>query len=701
MPLYRRKKFQPDTTAAPDHTLHLWILRILVPLGGQREFLRDRRFSENNICIALGLKAWPDDLDEDDDPESLLAALREHYRIAEEEWAEEPAGVTPLRTNITHLGGLVGLSPVDAQLLEFTVVLNNNSLLQEATTFLGDMTTERMCRVLSVILDLPEAALRAALSPQGILSRSGLLSVDRRGEIALRQKLDLLTGEFADLMSSPGIDPVRLLRGTVLTPEAPNLALTDFTHVQSSLDILRPYLRHVLATRQHGCNILLHGVPGTGKSQLTRVLAKDLGCALFEVSGEDADGDPITGESRLRAYRAAQYFFGQHHTMIVFDEAEDVFDDGSRLFARSSGAMPRKGWFNRMLEENLAPTLWLSNSILGLDPAVVRRFDMIIELPVPPRTQRIRILQDSCADLLGTAGITRLAECEYLAPAVVARAANVIRTIQGELTAPERAEALEHMIGSTLQAQGHQPLSHQGNDRLPRHYSLAYLQADADLQEVASGLRTAGAARLCLYGPPGTGKTAYGRWLARTLGRPLLVRRASDLMSAYVGENEQNIARTFREATRDKALLMIDEVDSFLLDRREAHAGWEARMANEMLTQMETFDGIFIASTNLMDGIDQAALRRFDLKIRFDCLLPEQAWRLFCQTCTELGLPPPEPALQYQIRALPQLTPGDFATVQRQHRFRPVRTPALLAAALAAECSLKETRGTAIGFVRT
>lgn len=77
----------------------------------------------------------------------------------------------------------------------------------------------------------------------------------------------------------------------------------------------------------------------------------------------------------------------------------------------------------------------------------------------------------------------------------------------------------------------------------------------------------------------------------------------------------KNIASAFSEAERDNAVLLIDEVDSFLRDRRDAKASWEVTQVNEMLTQMEQFQGVLIASTNLIEGFDQAALRRFDLKL--------------------------------------------------------------------------------------
>ncbi|HEX5360717.1 MAG TPA: ATP-binding protein, partial [Fluviicoccus sp.] len=205
---------------------------------------------------------------------------------------------------------------------------------------------------------------------------------------------------------------------------------------------------------------------------------------------------------------------------------------------------------------------------------------------------------------------------------------------------------------------------------------------------------------LCFYGPPGTGKTAYGRWLADRLEMPLLVRRASDLLGAYVGENEQRIAAAFREADQENAILLLDEVDSFLQDRRQARQSWEVTLVNEMLTQMESFSGIFIASTNRLDGLDQATLRRFDLKMKFGYLKPAQAWALFLRFCDSLGLAAPEPVLRGALERIAVLTPGDFATLRRQHRLRPLVSASQVLERLIEECDLKEDgRQRSIGFL--
>jgi len=677
--------------------IRLWLFRILVTLGRHREFLSSDGFYSDDLAEALGLAQWLDPALEDFDRVRVLAELRRLHQKAEKQ--SKKISMPPcLCGNVRRLSDLVGLSETDCRVLEFAVTIHNERLLDDTADWLGQLSSVKVINVLSVILDLSEQEIRASLSPQGILAQSGLVSIERRSIDTLRGKLNLLSDSFSDLMLSSEADPVSLLRGTVFCAGPAQLDLSDYSHIQPSLEILHPYLRHSITTGRRGVNIFLHGVPGTGKSQLARALAEALSLELFEIASEDADGDSLKGQYRLRAFRAAQSFFANRKALIAFDEVEDVFNDGSGFWGIKSTAQVRKAWINRMLEENPVPTLWLSNAIDGLDPAFIRRFDMVFEVPVPPIRQRMRILQENCGDLLDTRSISRMAEAESLAPAVVIRAASVVSSIKNDLSQTGAMEAFERLVSNTLEAQGHRTLIQNDPNQLPEIYDPAFIQANADLTSVAAGLVSSRCGRLCLYGPPGTGKTAYGRWIARQLDAPLQVKRASDLMSPFIGMAEKNIASAFRQAADDGALLMIDEVDSFLQDRRRAQRGWEVSEVNEMLTQMESFPGVFIASTNLMTGLDQAALRRFDLKVKFDYLRHEQAWELLERHCAQLGLAAPHHNLLARITRMDKLTPGDFSVLLRQHRFRPIESPSAMVSALEAECSLKEGAKTAIGF---
>ena len=679
--------------------IHLWLLRMLMPLGGHRDFISQSWCPNDMLAEVVGLGHLVDPDANEFKPTVLRSKLRQLHTAGERKLRNSVVP-TCLGINVARLSGLVGLSDVDCRVLEFAVLIHTERLLDDAGEYLGQLSSLKMIHALAVLLDLPEPEIRAALSPQGLLAKSGLLWVDRCGTSTLRGKLNLLSDNFADHIYSSEADPVGLLRDTVTPSAPPLLKMADYAHFGESLAVLRPYLRNSVATGRKGVNVFLHGSPGTGKSQLAKVLAHELGCELFEVASEDTDGDPVSGDRRLRAFRAAQSFLAQRSAIILFDEVEDVFNDGNNFSGRKSTAQTRKAWINRTLEENSVPTLWLSNSVEGLDPAFIRRFDMVFELPVPPKKQRERIIQEACSGMLDAASVASIAESESLAPAVVTKAASVVRTICNELGDAGAASAIELLIGSTLKAQGHKPIRRNDPNRLPESYDPVFIHADTDLTLVGAGLVQSKSGRLCLYGPPGTGKTAYGRWLAAQLKVPLLVKRASDLMSMWVGETEKNIARTFNQAEQEGALLLIDEVDSFLQDRRGAHSGWEVSLVNEMLTQMESFPGVFIASTNLMEGLDQAALRRFDLKVKFDFLKPAQACELLRRHCVQLSISAPQPEQEARLRHLSNLTPGDFTAVVRQHRFRPIRSSDALVDALEDECAMKEGAKAGIGFLQ-
>lgn len=694
----RNRSFSSPLLPETPAIVRLWMLRLLVPLGGHRSFISTHGFSNDSLAELLGLGDWIDTEHSEFSPSKVRAELRRLHQQVERtlKGAAMPAC---LRANVARLSTLVGLSANDCRVLEFAVLIQSERLLDEVADWLGDLSSVKVFHLLSVLLDMPLHDVRAALSAQGVLARSGVVAMERSGMNRLRGTLNLLSDNFADHIISSEADPVSLLQDTVTLSTPAQLGLGDYKHVQPSLNVLQPYLKHAISTGRKGVNIFLHGPPGTGKSQLAKALAAELGCELFEVASEDSDGDPVNGSRRLRAFRAAQSFFAQRRALILFDEVEDVFDDAETFMGGKSTAQRRKAWINRTLEENPVPALWLANSIQGMDPAFVRRFDMMFELPVPPKKQRKCIIHAECGDLLDAASISRLADAEELAPAVVARAASVGRAIAPDVGLPQAARAVELLVSNTLEAQGHKPLRKSHNTQLAEVYDASLVSANADLLQLTAGLVQSRAGRLCLFGPPGTGKTAYGQWLAGQLCAPLLIQRASDLMSMWVGGNEKNIAKAFKQAEQDGAVLMIDEIDSFLRDRRGADRSWEVSMVNEMLTQMEQFEGVFIASTNLMDGLDPAALRRFDLKVKFDYLQSPQATALLARYCKALNWPAPEAADMARLARLGSLTPGDFAAVLRQSRFRPLADVGSLIAALQAECALKQPLRPTIGFV--
>ena len=687
----RRRNSANNNTIYIDNTskeiVELWVLRILLPLNGHREFIDAMRgFSEDSIAYFLGLDKFIDDYDEKNKKE-IFQIMRN--RLQTLETSISPKFPKTLKRNIKKVMKLIDLNRVERDILIFTIYLKYYDLMDGATRTLNDLSTDRVVGVLSVLLDHKSSKVKAALSPQGKLAQSGLVTVDRDGSNSFLNKLDILSRDFADRMMNLNGEIEEVIRDSVRKCTAPELSVSDFGHLKSDMDLLIPHLNRAITEHQTGVNILFYGKPGTGKTELTKALAKELGTSIYEVSYADEDDEPISGDSRLKAYKVAQSFFSNNNVLLMFDEIEDVVSDNQFMSLFMPRKQNNKGWMNRILETNKIPAVWITNDIQSIDPAMIRRFDMSIEIPIPPKAKRKEIIQKDCADLLSEKSIDRISQNESIAPALVSRAAKVISNIDN--ATEDTDKAFENIINNTLKAQGYPKIQSITSEELPESYDPSYINTDTDLKALAKGIKEHPNARICLYGVPGTGKSAFGKWIAQYTDKPFVLKKGSDLISMWVGGTEKNIASAFKEAKDEGAVLVFDEVDSFLQDRRNAKNSWEVTQVNEMLVQMENFDGIFIATTNLMSGLDQASLRRFDMKLEFGYLKPKQAWRLFVEECKSLGIDVDDrDRLRKKMNALKQLAPGDFAAVRRQHRFRPLTSAEMFVERLSEEISVKE-----------
>ena len=669
--------------------VEFWVLKILVDLHGTQEFIDIMRgFSDDSIAYFLGLGDYVDEFEEKDKKE-IIAFLKE--RLSEIEAKASLSQPKILMKNISKVINLIDLNPVESDILIFTVYLKYYDLMDNATRLLDDLSTDRLITALSVLLEYKPSKIKKALSPQSKLARSGLVTIDRDSSASMNNKFDIISRDFADRMMNLDGDIEEMIRDSVRKCTPSQLSIDDFKHLSDDLGLLLPYLRQSMEARRKGVNILFYGEPGTGKTELTKAIAKELKTGIYEVSYADEDDEPISGDRRLKAYKVGQSFFANNNVLLMFDEIEDVIgnDDFMSFFAPKK--QNNKGWINRILENNQIPSVWITNDISSMDPALVRRFDMSIEIPIPPKAKRKEIIEKESGEILSKEAIERIAKNESVAPALVTRAAKVVKRIE---TVKDRDKAFENILNNTLKAQGYPKIPESMPESLPESYDPSYISTDVDLKALAEGIKQNPNARLCLYGVPGTGKSAFGKWIAQYTDKPFVLKKGSDLISMWVGGTEKNIANAFKEAKEEGAVLVFDEVDSFLQDRRNAQRSWEVTQVNEMLVQMENFDGIFIATTNLMEGLDQASLRRFDMKLEFGYLKSKQAWKLFVEECKSLEITIEEKEqIKNRVKSLTQLAPGDFAAVRRQNRFRPVKSAEMFLERLEEELSVKEGSG--------
>lgn len=576
--------------------------------------------------------------------------------------------------NIDMLARVLGLPPHERALLLFASLVKYKRDLRAVMVDCKVAHSQEAFQLLANLAGASTAEVAASLRPGSRLETLGLIepplpenSVTDLGDLMRisDRLLHVLLGDYAseaDMMA-------------VFTRPAPPtmLSQSDYPHVETDARYLTALLENASQQRAAGVNILLYGAPGTGKTELARVLARDAGCELYEVDCLDKDGNSLTGKDRYRSLQVSQAFLrGRPGAVLLFDEVEDVFPGPTRelmsLFGHEEprGSVNGKAWVNQTLEQNPVPVIWVSNSIRQIDPAYLRRFQFHLELKVPPPTVRESIIRKHLEGLeVSDAFMAKLAARKTLTPAQIDSAARFARLTQPAMEEP--AESLiERQLDHADQAMGLRPevQAH----RVVTEYKLDYLNLETrfSVERIIEALRARRRGTLCFYGPPGTGKTVLAEHIAAQLDMPLMIRRASDLMSKYVGETEQQIAAMFARAEEERALLLLDEADSFMQSRQGAVRNYEVSEVNEMLQGMERFDGIFVCTTNLFDRIDEAALRRFAFKIRFKPLVRAQREQMFIAEALGGKAEALKPVWREMLASLDMLTPGDFAVVKQQ-----------------------------------
>ncbi len=636
------------------------------------------------------------------DPAQLARSLTAIARRARK--ARTPAApALPTGSNLALFAQTIGLSDIERHVLSFALCCRDDDM-QEVLHDVRVRNPGAVPVLVAAATGIPAGSVEEALQPTGRLLTTGMLRILDDGSLDDRLVTDRRLGP---LLAANDLDATRIVDRFLPAAPPPTLATGDFEHLAPELELARTLLGAALTERRRGVNILLYGPTGTGKSELARLLASSLESSMLVAGREDEKGASPSADERLTSLLMGNRLVSGGRGLLLFDEMEDLFVSNpfASMFGGGQGrdsARMSKQWFNQLLETNAVPTIWISNSVRRVDPAFLRRFAYVVELPDFTAGQRRRawVRHLGGEDVLPRNDVEALAQRFEVNPAQIGGAVAASRLITGGK--PDRASleaVLEPAVKLSTGARSQRPAFE------PTRYLPEVVNTPVDLDALATQLAALGpgaksGTSLCLHGPPGTGKSEYVRYLAHRIGRPLLARRVSDIASKWVGDTEKNIARAFEQARRDGALLLFDEADSFLRDRRGAQRSWEVTQVNEFLQQMEEFTGVVACTTNLFKDLDQASLRRFTFKIPFDFLKPQQARQLFRATLRELGSAEvPDSDVEAQLARLTALTPGDFAAVRK--RFVTLATTPTAAAVLdelRREVDVKEAPPRRVGF---
>ena len=618
-------------------------------------------------------------------PQAIWSELRK--RLTDRNASDAHPKPDVLAQNVSLLADHVGLNTDERAIFELAVRAGRSGPVKSLCNSLVDDARIPVQDAITQLSGLPTTSVRHALAPTGRLLVSGLLQFDKPPLNGL--------GIFPSDRLLVALDPpshslADILGKLFAHAGAASVDWKDFEHLGVGRDFAYRLLYGAFERREKGVNILLHGVPGTGKTEFCKVLAERLGARLHAVGETDDDGDEPSRFERLQQLRLGQRLLSdQGNSIILFDEMEDLFPGMENgLFGLSLRRTGSKVHTNRLLENNPVPTLWTTNDISACDPAFLRRISFTLELRTPPVSVRSRIwekLAEHHEVPLPKELCLELAHSMEDAPALADSALRAARITRGGV---EDVKFAASAISRAVRG-GHTPLAAPSSVR----FEPELANADHDLTLIAERFVACGPTNtggLCLSGPPGTGKSAFARYLAERMQMLVLERRASDLLDRYVGGSERNIADAFAEARDTSAFLVFDEADSLLGARDGARHRWEISQVNEMLTWMESHPLPFACTTNLIEQLDPATARRFSLKIGFLPLSAQQR-----EACFRRFFKAEPPA---GLWALDQLTPGDFAVVAKRSKLLGISQPDAILVELRREQAAKPNTGNPIGF---
>ena len=481
-----------------------------------------------------------------------------------------------------------------------------------------------------------------------------------------------------------------------------------------------------------GLSILLYGAAGAGKTSFAVSLGAMLGKEVYFVAQGDRDSRraSYSASFRFAALAAAQRQLDPDKCLLVVDECDDMIEaNGQRgifgLFFQKDDGAETKGQLNTVIDENRHAVIWICNSQQNaIATSSRRRFDYSVLFDELLPETRVHIWEN-CLKQFGCEG--RLS-ADFIADVsrrykVNAGGISIAVRNAAALVAKAPEKSFEECASIFLRA--HCTLlgiRKSTDERLEpaRDYSLEGLNIKSGIRPerliqvcrnfLAAQANPAMAGRdrprmnLLLHGVPGSGKTEFVKYLAKSVGKKLNVKYASELLSEYVGGTEHLLAAAFAEAEKNDEILFIDEGDSMLSPRDSAHHSWEVTQVNTLLNEMENFNGIFIVSTNLIQRLDPAALRRFTFRIHFD-FLDDNGKETFYRTYFKhLKLPELTDTDREALHAIDRLTPSDYRNVRQQFFYlsgKERMSNAEIIEALKQEAHSRDSQGEYKGFGET
>lgn len=642
----------------------------------------------------------------------LLRDWLEHAATTLTAWQMEHPD--PVTARIAELRSLFSLSDPEIEALTLEIILANG--IWPSDDFRKPNSFQKVT-LHSKLLNMKESEYLRLIDSKSKLRRLGCL--DHAGAFNT-DLLHFLSGMDSDPLAS------RFYKRNEVAP----LPWTFFGSLAENDGAL---LKQMVASRDpaQGMNILLYGEPGTGKTSFAVSLAAELGLTPYFVAHCDADPDRPRANTRAFRFTALQICAGQidpQKSLVVIDEADSLlscgsdFGMGGGLALGGPATTADKGRLNDALDTLRLPCIWITNTPAEvLDPSNCRRFDYSVQFDTLNQSQREAIWRNA----LGKHGLGSVfedtapsrfaARYEVSAGGIDLALRNLGAMLKAGHTAPADAgRVVERILANHCKLLN---IQSDGQSGIRPDYTLDGLNIKGEVtpRQIESAIRrfldeqAAGVTQdqdrprmnMLLAGPSGTGKTEFVKYLGAALRTQIVTRMGSDLLNKYVGGTERKIRQAFEQAAAERAILFLDEADGLLQSRERAERSWEVTQVNELLHQMENFDGVLICATNFASRLDSATLRRFTFKLEFDFLSAEGKQHFFNRLFATFGVNDLTAEEDLRLTRIHNLTPGDYRTVRQSLYYLGTNvTAASLLSALERESATKRGKptGPVIGF---
>ncbi len=411
--------------------------------------------------------------------------------------------------------------------------------------------------------------------------------------------------------------------------------------------------------------VLLHGLPGCGKTLLGRAVAHESEAAFIYVSGPEII-QKFYGESEARLRKIFEDAQRRAPCIIFFDEIDSLAPKRERVEGEVEKRVVAQllSLMDGLKSRGDVIVMAATNRPNSLDPALRRpgRFDREIAIGIPNESARRDILEiyargmplgddielsDLAATTHGFTGADLAALCREGAMAALRRqlpelslgsgpiSSDALMTL--EVKMDDFREALSEVSPSGLREVAVESPNVRWEDvggletiKDALKEAIAWPLSQPRLFEELALQPPRG---ILLYGPPGNGKTLIAKALASQSNLNFISVKGPELLSKYIGESEQGVRELFSRARHAApCIVFLDEVDALAPKRGyDGRSPVTDRVVSQLLTELDGVEALrdvwVIAATNRLDMIDEALLRPGRLDFRLEVKRPDRTAR--------------------------------------------------------------------------